>query len=259
MQIYEKFEVHNILNPKIWTRDNKLLPEVESKILEIVHEFKNNCEVPLNIVDIHLVGSNASYNYTDGSDLDVHIVTNFDTVDISDEILQTVYNLVKTKFNQDYDISIHGVPIELYVENVNSTTLSNGIYSVIEDRWIKFPHPIKSIPQFDLTDKIKKLSDDAEFAINSQKSENIENLINKLYIIRKNSLDTDGEYGEGNQLFKEIRNLGILDKLKKANKETRSKELTLEKYLKEDYQNLSVAKKVLKDSKEEQNQGLQIV
>ena len=105
MQIYEKFEVHNILNPKIWTRDNKLLPEVESKILEIVHEFKNNCEVPLNIVDIHLVGSNASYNYTDGSDLDVHIVTNFDTVDISDEILQTVYNLVKTKFNQDYDIS----------------------------------------------------------------------------------------------------------------------------------------------------------
>ena len=56
----------------------------------------------------------------------------------------------------------------------------------------------------------------------------IEDAINSLYLVRQNSLETEGEYGPGNQLFKEIRNLGLLDKLKAAYKQSRSKELSLE-------------------------------
>ena len=234
MILTEKFEVHKSLNPKLWTSDNKLQNEVKLKLLEIVQQFVDNCEIPLNVSDVHLVGSNASYNYTAESDLDVHIISNFGLIDAPKEILQAAYNALKTKFNNDYDISVHGVPIELYVEDINSTTLSNGVYSMIEDRWIKFPKPITSIPEFDLTDRIKELNDEADFAIKSNNSDNIENLINKLYLIRKNSLDVDGEYGEGNQLFKELRSEGTLDKLKAAYKIARSGELTLEKYLRED-------------------------
>ena len=234
MFLNEKFEVHNELNPKIWTSDNKLQTEVKLKLLEIVQQFVDNCEIPLNVSDVHLVGSNASYNYTSESDLDVHIISNFGLIDAPKEILQTAYNALKTKFNTDYDVSIHGVPVELYVEDINSTTLSNGVYSMVEDKWIKFPKPIINIPQFDLKSRIQELTDEAQFAINSNNSENIENVINKLYLIRKNSLDKDGEYGEGNQLFKELRARGILDELKTAYKASRSKELTLEKCLKED-------------------------
>ena len=50
----------------------------------------------------------------------------------------------------------------------------------------------------------------------------------KLYLIRKNSLSADGEFGKGNLIFKEIRALNLLDKLKDKANELISKELTLE-------------------------------
>ena len=45
MFLNEKFEVHNELNPKIWTSDNKLQTEVKLKLLEIVQQFVDNCEI----------------------------------------------------------------------------------------------------------------------------------------------------------------------------------------------------------------------
>ena len=51
-----------------------------------------------------------------------------------------------------------------------------------------------------------------------------------MYIIRKNSLSVDGEYGKGNQIFKEIRNTGLLDELKDALTKSKSKILSLESY-----------------------------
>ena len=41
--------------------------------------------------------------------------------------------------NADYDISIRGVDVEIYVEDIRSTAISNGVYSLYEDRWIRFP------------------------------------------------------------------------------------------------------------------------
>lgn len=228
MKLIEKFEVHNTLNPKIWTPQNKLQSVVRERILEIVQQFQDACDFPLNIVDIHLVGSNASYNYTKYSDLDVHVVVNFDLIDVSDELLQTVYNLVKAKFNQDYDISIRGVDVELYVEDVRSTVVSNGVYSVLSDSWVKFPQKIVGVPDIDISEAIKEWSEKFNNAINSNNSQLIQKTIDDLYVIRKNSIDKEGEYASGNQLFKEIRNLGLLDAAKEAYKKARSKELTLE-------------------------------
>ena len=56
----------------------------------------------------------------------------------------------------------------------------------------------------------------------------IEDMINKLYLMRKYSLWIDGEVGQGNLLFKEIRSLGLLDRLKDRLYELRSKYLSLE-------------------------------
>lgn len=46
--------------------------------------------------------------------------------------------------------------------------------------------------------------------------------------MRKESLATDGEWGIGNLIFKEFRNLGYLDSLKDRKYKHRSRELTLE-------------------------------
>lgn len=223
----EAFEVHDQLNPKLF-EDEKLKPEIKDKLLDIAYTFIDSLWIKPDILDIQLLGSNASYNYTNHSDLDVHIVTNFELLDASPEIVNALYNLEKTNFNKNYDISIKGIPVELYVEDVQSGAVSNGIYSLLEDRWVKFPHRIDNVPQFDLSKQILIWKNKINFAIESGDLEEIKDLINRLYMIRKNSIALDGEYGKGNALFKEIRNLGLLDLMKDKVKEFKSDELSLE-------------------------------
>lgn len=227
MLLREKFEVHDTLNPLLW-EDNKLRKEIELKLIEIVDQFVSTCDVPLSVVDIHLVGSQASYNYTKYSDLDVHIVSNFDLIDCPKEILQTAYNSVKTKFNSEYDITLKGIDVELYVEDVNSSVNSNGIYSMYKHDWIKFPKKLTDVPQIDIDDDVSIWSSRINNILATNKSDRIEQLVNDLYDLRQTSLYTEGEYGKGNQIFKEIRNIGLLDELKSAYKSSRSKELSLE-------------------------------
>ena len=222
-------ELHDTLNPKIWDAKNSLLPDVQTKILQIVEEFISNLEIHLDVADIHLVGSNASYNYTEYSDLDVHIITNMELYDSSQEIIQAYFNAERSNFNKNYDISIKGIHVELYVEDINASTFSNGIYSVFENRWIIFPKKLENIPQIDISKEVSLYLNKINNLINNNLDiNNIINIINKLYIIRKNSLLVDGEFGKGNLIFKELRNLGLLDKLKDLVKQERSKQLTLE-------------------------------
>lgn len=231
MYINENFEYHERLNPKIWTHDNKLIPEVRNRIVEIVNEFISNSDIGFNLVDIHIVGSQASYNYTDYSDLDVHLIVNFDLMDASREVCQLLFNSLKSKFNADYDITIKGIDVELYVEDVKSTVLSNGIYSVSSDDWVKFPLKLNKFPNVLINEEQYRFwVDTSDKAIRSKDSRIINNVINDIYLLRKISLDTEGELGPGNFLFKKIRNSGLLDELKTAYKKSRSQELTLEKY-----------------------------
>lgn len=228
--LLEAFEKHDVLNPKIWDENNEMLPEVSKKINEIVDYFMDSLSIKMSPIDVHIVGSNASYNYTDKSDLDVHVVVNFESVDAPKEIVMVLLNNEKSSFNKSHDISIHGVDVEMYVEDVKSTTVSNGIYSLYEEKWIKFPIRIDDVPQVDVSDAKAKWTSIAQNLLNTGSSEEISGAIDTLYMIRKNSIDVDGEYGKGNILFKELRNDGVLQELKDALNSTKSKELSLESY-----------------------------
>ena len=220
-------EIHDQLNQKLFDGE-KLKPEIREKILEIVDEFLDNLWVKIEPLDIQLLGSNASYNYTEFSDLDIHIITNFEFLNASQEILNALYNLEKTNFNKNHNITIKGIPVELYVEDVDSSAISNGIYSIKDDRWIKFPNKIIDVPQYDLSKQVERWKLVIENRLNDENKEELVDLVNRLYMIRKNSIAVDGEYGKGNQLFKEIRNLGLLDSIKDKIKEITSDELSLE-------------------------------
>ena len=76
----------------------------------------------------------------------------------------------------------------------------------------------------DLVNSVKSVLADGD-------SDDIKDCINMLYLMRKDSIATDGEYGVGNLLFKEIRNRGLLSALKDKYNEMISDELTLEHYL----------------------------
>ena len=225
--IKESVELHNELNPLIWKND-ELLPDVESKLLDIVSYFKDYCDIPMSVVDAQLVGSNASFNYNKNSDLDLHLIVNFDIIDASNEILQMAYNNVKASFNSNYDVKIHGIDVEMYIQDIKTSTMSNGIYSLFRKRWIKFPKPIEYKSDYDFSDILQKWEEKKNFAIKSGNSKKIENLINTAYLIRKNSLEVDGEFGQGNLLFKELRNSGILQELKDGLVKSKSNDLSLE-------------------------------
>ena len=235
--LYEAIEIHDKLNPKIWDSNMNLIPDVKGKIMDIVEEFKENVKdmtnIELNPVDIHILGSNASYNYTSKSDLDVHLIVNFEMIDNNENLVQALMNLQKSEFNSSYDISIHGIDVELYVEDIRANTISNGIYSVMTDQWIKKPEPITDIPEIDIEDKIDEWKEKISDILKREDIKEISDTIDELYLIRKNGLSTDGEYGEGNQLFKEIRNLDLLQDLKDEYMKLRSKELSLEHYKRE--------------------------
>ena len=228
-RLIEKMELHDNLNPKLW-ENNQLRPEVEEKLDDIIDQFileLQNNDIPIKVLDARLVGSNASFNYTDSSDLDVHIVANFADTSCDVPVLNLLYNYFKKNFNDKYEISIHGVPVELYIEDINSSAVSNGIYSLYKREWIKFPEPIE-IPDVDITDIFNKYKEKYQEIVKNQDAEAASDLIDELYLLRKDSISTDGEYGEGNLVFKEFRNKGHLDNLKQLLVDETSKELSLE-------------------------------
>lgn len=228
--------MNKVLNQKIFN-SNIMDQEVREKLLEISELFlKTVCEnsqICIKPADIIIVGSNASYNYNENSDLDLHIVVNFETISANpDELVQSYYNAEKSNFNDKYNFKIHGINVEIYVEDVKSNTVSNGIYSVLYNYWIKYPDK--------LDDKSHETSlepelSEWEFRVNQVLSSDdlneVTSLIDTLYLERKFSLSTEGEYGKGNLLFKKIRSQGLLDKLKEKFYELQSSELSLESFI----------------------------
>lgn len=226
MLIYlnEALELHNELNPKLWEQNNLKL-DVLQKLKQIAKEFLKYIDIALNVVDIEIVGSNASYNYNEKSDLDLHIIVNSEVNYMNEEILQQFYNSKKNSFNDNYDLTIKDIPIELYIEDVKSTNATNGRYSIIKNKWIKQPVPM----QYDIPDISKELQqyvEKCEQMLQSNDVEQVNDFINSLYMMRKLSLEQDGEVGKGNLIFKELRNLDLLQALRDRYYEIRSEQLS---------------------------------
>ena len=77
-KLSDAVKFHNRLNPKIWGRDEHLLPEVHEKLMAIAENFREFLGVgDLDVRDITISGSNAAYNYTPHSDIDLHLVVEF--------------------------------------------------------------------------------------------------------------------------------------------------------------------------------------
>jgi predicted nucleotidyltransferase len=135
-ELEEAIEKHDELNPALFTEDSKLKTEVKEKINEIVDEFLKKFDevnVELIVKDIILTGSNASYNYTKDSDLDVHIIADTSSIKDTLDLHKVIYDAYKSAFNKKFEIELNKVPVEIYVETQDTPLVSNGIYSVLND------------------------------------------------------------------------------------------------------------------------------
>jgi predicted nucleotidyltransferase len=235
--LVEDIEKHEDLNPALFNNDGKLKPEVKDKVTEIVNEFLKDfidVEVELTVQDIILTGSNASYNYTKDSDLDIHIIADISNIEDTLNLHRVIYNAYKSAFNRKFEIELNEVPVELYVETQDTPLVSNGIYSVMKDEWVKEPTK-EDIPEIDqeAIDKAFKPWEKRYKALVANTTDDvkdeteIDKLITSLYELRQDGLSSEGEYSIGNLVFKEMRNKGYLDALKELRHKVISQRLSL--------------------------------
>ena len=239
IKITEAVEKHKTLNSKLFTKDLALKEKVRQKLLEIVDVFLQDLKdqgVKIKVDDILFVGSNASYNYTKDSDIDLHILANAKAVDYDPDIANALYSAYRSLFNKQLDITFFGTPVEMFVELEDSKRVSNGIYSVKKDKWVKQPEP-EAIPEYDhaalkaLVSSWEERCDKLIAAIEEGKvkdEKRVVKLIEDIYEkLRKKGI-AKGEYSIENLAFKELRNSGYLDKFKDYKNELLSKRLSLE-------------------------------
>ena len=241
-ELTEAVEKHLTLNSKLFTKEEVLKDKVRAKMLEIVDEFLADLkeqDIKIKVDDILFIGSNASYNYTKDSDIDLHILADTKSTEYTPEVATALYSAYRSLFNKNLDITLYDIPLEIFVETEDSARVSNGIYSVKKNKWLKKP-VAEDIPEYDTEaldklvneweTKCKKLIDDIKAdKLNDEKKvvKMLEDIYDKL---RKKGV-AEGEYSVKNLAFKELRNKGYLDQLKEYKNELTSKRLSLEERL----------------------------
>ena len=242
IKLIESIEKHETLNSKLFTKDEMLKDKVRDKMLEIVDEFLSDLEeqdIKIKVDDVLFIGSNASYNYTKDSDIDLHILANAKAANYESEIAAALYGAYRTIFNKNLDITLYDIPLEIFVETEDSARVSNGIYSVKKNKWIKKP-VAEDIPEYDtealdvLVNKWESKCKDVIAEVKADKLDDEKKVIKLLEDIyeklRKKGI-SKGEYSIENLAFKELRNKGYLDNLKDYRNELVSKRLSLEEEL----------------------------
>ena len=150
-ELEEDIEKHEELNPLLF-EGNKLKPEIREALQKVADAFVEDLkedEINIKVNDVILVGSNCSYNYTKDSDLDIHIIADSSALECPKELVDKLYSAYRSIFNKNYDITIKGIPAEIYVElDSLGAAKSNGIYSIMKDEWIKEPVQ-QDIPELD--------------------------------------------------------------------------------------------------------------
>ena len=219
---------HKELNPKLW-RNNTLLPDVREQLLKIAQDFLQELGVhDLDVKDITVSGSNAAYSYTKHSDLDLHILVDMGNLPV-DEVYQELFNAKKTIYNDSHDITIHGIPVELYVQDSRDPVVSLGEYSVLHDKWIRTPTKRRS--DFDQTatkSKYEKLLSLIDIALKSREYSKVKHIIDTIKRYRQAGLDKGGEFGPENLAYKMLRSQGYITKLYELRDKLHSEKLSFE-------------------------------
>jgi len=197
---------HNkVLNPKLWV-EGKLKAEVRSALLKIAEDFRDFIDVPFEVVDVIIAGGNANYNYTDHSDIDLHLVADFDSVDCDREAAE-LFDSKRLLYKEKYNVTIHNIPVEVYVEDEQHPAVSSS-YSLVSDQWVRPPNP--EFPEYD-TQQLDKMVEVWRQVINhATRTGDLQTCRNALKLLRsyrKLGLKTkEGEYSIPNLVYKSLRN-----------------------------------------------------
>ena len=227
-KLSDAVKFHDHLNPKLWAGGH-LQPEVKKQLIVIAEDFMEELGIDgLDVKDITVSGSNAAYSYTPHSDLDLHIL-----VDMSDypddSVYRELFNAKKTIYNDSHDITVHGVPVELYVQDSNLPVVSLGEYSLKNNKWLRIP--TKRRANFDQTaskSKYEKMLKLIDMTLKTQDLDKVLNVLKTIRRYRQAGLDKGGEFSPENLAYKALRSKGYITKLYDIRDKLHSKKLSIE-------------------------------
>lgn len=225
-KIVKSFKTKETLCGAIFKKDGadyKLIPEVRKKLLEISNNFIESLGVEFFVHDIHLMGSLANYNWSSYSDVDLHIVVDMDEFGNSKseslrKIFEEFFEAKKEVWNERHDIKIKNFDVEIYAQDLNHQVFSEGIYSVLNDKWLSKPEKKKvKIDEQKILKKaedyIKKIDVLIKRSETEDVSEQLAAIKEKLKDMRKSGLESGGEFSYENLTFKLLRRNGYIAKL----------------------------------------------
>lgn len=246
-KIINSFYLQEELNPDVWdlpdekymedknAQNYKLKPLIRERLLKVAEIFIDYLDTDLFIQDVIFVGSLVGYNWSEFSDFDLHILIDLNEAGEDKEMYEELFRLKKSIFNAAHDISIRGFETELYVQDLNEKNESQGVYSILNNKWLKVPKKEEfKIDEKKLKEKIKQWTDIIDGVLENAEDEDIEGALKlvkkyreKLRKYRTCGLKREGEYSYENLVFKYLRRNGYIGKLENFKNKFVDKKLSL--------------------------------
>lgn len=241
-EIVKSFKTNKHLSKSIFSLDSELHKEVRDKLLEISNTFLDFIGIEFFVHDIIIVGSIANYNWSKYSDVDLHIVIDFNEFspdeknsELYRDIITEFFHAKKIIWNTSTDIKIRGFDVELYIQDIDEMPKSSGVYSILNDEWIAKPPVIKSSKDLNI-DKVLSKGEEYAKHIDSlldssnngmDVSDEVSELRQKISKFRKSGLERGGEFSYENLTFKLLRRNNYIGKLKNIKTSIQNKKLSL--------------------------------
>ena len=181
-QIVKSFETKETLSDQIFEEKKGhfvMRDEIKKRLLEVSNDFIESLGVEFFIHDVVLTGSLANYNWSQYSDVDLHILIDFDEIGneknsnsiMMHNIFKEFFDAKKNVWNDTHDIKIKGYDVELYVQDVNEEHVSSGVYSILHNKWLVEPE--RNSPNIDDRKILEKYSEPNPEALVESARENI--------------------------------------------------------------------------------------
>ena len=236
-QIVKSFETKETLSDQIFEEQKKghfvMREDIRKKLLEISDDFVESFGVDFFIHDVVLTGSLANYNWSQYSDVDLHIIIDFEESKYEMELLKEFFDAKKNVWNEKHNIKIKGFDVEVYVQDISEDHISSGVYSILHGKWVI--EPKKEEPNIDdrkILEKGeeygKKIDKLVSKGVKSDTTSHIEELRKKIKEFRQSGLETGGEYSYENLTFKLLRRNGYIQKLLRLKTALTDKKLSVE-------------------------------
>jgi hypothetical protein len=234
----KSFYIKDELSQKVWD-DFKLKDEIKEQLITIGQDFFEKTEIEVDVKDIVFCGSLCNYNWSEKySDFDLHIIIDFNDVNEDYELVEKLCDYAKKMWNSQHDIKIKGYDVEIAIQDENDlsetlkTTRMGGVYSLLNNKWIKKPTKVEFEPDENLIkEKSKTLMmkiDDIEESDNidyDDLKEKTDSVWKKIKDFRKSGLESEsGEFSIGNLVFKLLRRNGYISKIMEIKKDSYDKQ-----------------------------------